>query len=310
VVYDKSRKVTTLANDHGIPFVFSLQDRVLFKGKASVNNGEFAVKFILPRDVDYSYGFGRISYYASDSSDDATGFYDKVTIGGLSTDVGTDTTGPRIKLFMNDTTFLNGGVTDEFPTLLARVSDDHGINPGGNSIGHDIMAILDNDSKQSYVLNSYFQADIDNYKQGSLSYKFPQLSPGNHTVTFKIWDIFNNSSQAELNFKVLGGNAPNVQRLYNYPNPFSDHTTIFFEHNQVSEDLSITIDIYNMAGGKVREINTIMNSTGYTSGPIYWDGTDNHGNKILGGVYIYRVILRSLNGITISNAQKMVVIRQ
>jgi hypothetical protein len=310
IVFDKPRKTTSLSNDGGEPFIFNLQDKILFKGKASVVNGEFTVNFMLPRDIDYNCDTGKISYYASDSLIDATGYYNKITIGGLSETADTDNVGPKIRLYINDTTFLDGGVTDEFPTLLALVSDNNGINPGGNSLGHDITAILDDDTKQTYVLNTYFQSDIDNFKQGSVFYKFPHISPGNHKVTFKIWDIFNNSSLAELNFKVLGGNSPSIQRVFNYPNPFSDYTNFFFEHNQTSEDLNVTIEICNMAGSKVREINTTLNASGFTSGPITWDGKDGNGNKILNGIYIYRIILRSLQGTTISKAQKMVVISQ
>ncbi|HEY4789638.1 MAG TPA: T9SS type A sorting domain-containing protein, partial [Bacteroidales bacterium] len=163
---------------------------------------------------------------------------------------------------------------------------------------------------QSYVLNSYFEADLDNYKKGTVNYKFSELTPGKHTVTFKVWDIFNNSSQAELNFVVQNGDNPNIQRVYNYPNPFSDQTYFFFEHNQVSENLDVTIEIFNMSGKKVREIKTNLVADGYTSGSIPWDGRDTNGNKIWAGVYIYRIILRSSNGVTISNAQKMVYIQQ
>jgi hypothetical protein len=310
VLFDKSREITTLANDGGTPFVFNLQDKVLFKGKATVRNGNFTVNFILPRDMDYSYGFGRLSYYANDSTTDAAGYYNQIPVGGMNTSITIDSIGPKIKLYMNDTTFINGGITDAYPTLLARVYDDHGINPGGNSLGHDITATLDQDPKQVYILNSYFQADIDNYKQGSVAFKFPELSPGKHTVTFKIWDIFNNSSQAELNFVVVNENSPSIQRVFNYPNPFSDNTNFFFEHNQTSENLNVTIEIFGLSGNKVREINTTLSSSGFTSGPINWDGRDGNGNKILSGIYIYRVILRSLLGTAVSNAQKMVVIRQ
>lgn len=310
VLFDKTRKIETLANDGGTPFQFSLQDKVLFKGKATVNKGEFVANFILPRDMDYSYGPSRISYYANDTSTDASGFCNKIITGGISTNVSTDSIGPVIKLYMNDTTFLNGGITDAFPTLLARVKDDNGINPGGNSLGHDITAVIDHDPQQIYTLNSYFQADVDNYKQGSLAFKFPELSAGKHTVTFKIWDIFNNSSQSTLDFVVQEENNPVIQRVFNYPNPFSDNTYFFFEHNQTSEDLSISIEIFNMAGSLVKEIKADLSTSGYTSGPISWDGKDSNGNKISGGIYIYRVILRSLKGTVITNGQKMVVFRQ
>jgi hypothetical protein len=310
VVFDKAKKITTLANDGGTPFEFYLQDNVLFKGQASVQNGEFDAHFMLPKDMDYNYGTSRISYYAYDATIDASGYFNKLITGGVTTNVQVDQSGPSIKLYMNDTLFLNGGVTDENPTLLARVSDENGINPGGNGIGHDITATLDNDTKQGYLLNNYFLSDLDNFKKGSVTFKFSQLSSGTHTVKFKIWDIFNNSASAELTFVVASEDNLYTQRLFNYPNPFSDHTNFFFEHNQNQEDLDATIEIFTTSGNKIREINAKINSTGFTSGPITWDGTDGKGNKISGGIYLYRIILRSLKGTVFSQVQKMIVIKQ
>jgi Peptidase family C25. len=310
-LFDKIQDITTLANDpSATPFNFQLQDNVLFRGKTSVKNGEFTTQFMLPRDINYNFGNGRLSYYASDSTSEASGYYNGVVVGGIETSVNPDTVGPKIKLYMNDTTFLDGGITDAFPTLLARVYDNNGINPGGNGLGHDITAILDDNPDQTYVLNSYFQSDIDNYKQGSVSYKFSQLSPGKHTLTFKVWNIFNNSSKARINFEVVNQNSPSIQRVYNYPNPFSNDTYFFFEHNQNYDNLDVTIEIFGFSGNKVCELKTTLSEGGFTSGPIRWDGRDSNGNKISSGIYIYRVILRSIQGSVISRAQKMVFIKQ
>ncbi len=308
-VFDKAKKITTLANDNGTPFDFYAQNNILFKGKETIKNGKFTFNFIMPRDIDYNFGSGKIDYYAHDSVNDVSGFFNKVVIGSISANLDTsaDNSKPFIKLYMNDTTFVNGGITDEYPTLLALVSDQHGINPGGNSLGHDILATLDNDSKQIYILNSYFQTDLDNYKQGSVAFKFPRLTAGEHTVTFKIWNIFNNSEQATLKFIVRGADNLSIQKVYNYPNPFSDYTNFFFEHNQNDMNLDITIDIFNMAGGKVKELKATLLSTGYTSTPIFWDGKDENGNKIRQGIYIYRILLRSLKGSVLSKAQKMII---
>lgn len=310
-LFDKVENITTLANDPSAsPFDFQLQDKVLFRGKATVKNGEFTSQFMLPRDINYNLGFGRLSYYASDSTSEASGYSNNVIVGGIKTSVNPDTVGPRIRLFMNDTTFLNGGITDAYPTLLARVNDNNGINPGGNGLGHDITAILDDDPNQLFVLNSYFQSDIDNYKQGSVSYKFSQLSPGKHTLTFKVWNIFNNSSEARINFEVINQNSPSIQRVYNYPNPFSDNTYFFFEHNQNYDNLDVTIQIFGFSGNKVCELKTTLSEGGFTSGQIEWDGRDSNGNKISSGIYIYRIILRSIQGTVISRAQKLICIKQ
>jgi hypothetical protein len=240
---------------------------------------------------------------------DASGYYQGLTIGGISSSVIKDESGPIIKLYMNDTTFRNGGITNEFPTLLARVKDQNGINPGGNGIGHDIVAVLDGDIKQSFILNSFYESDLDNFKNGSVSFKFSQIAPGEHFVTFKIWDIFNNSTQETLNFKVLQENNLAIQNVLSSPNPFADYTIFTFEHNQPSEDLDVTIEIYDLSGRKVNELKTHLSGTGFSSGPISWDATDKSGNKVPGGIYIYRVKVSSFKETVFGDAKKIVVIK-
>lgn len=307
-VFDKAKKITTLANDGGIPFDFNLQNNVLFNGKTSIKNGEFKANLIMPRDMDYTFGKGRISYYASDSVSDASGMNNSIVIGGLSTGIFPNTIGPDIQLFLNDTTFKDGGITNEFPILLAIVSDENGINPGGNGLGHDIIAVLDNDPNQTFVLNSYFETNIDDFRKGSVEFRFPKLSSGEHLVSFKIWDNFNNSTQVSLHFKVLGGNSVLLQRVYNYPNPANDYTNFFFEHNQADSEFDVTIEIFNLAGSLITMLKQTISPLGYTSGPMHWDLTNQNNNKIMPGVYLYRIIVRSLNNISISSSNKLVVI--
>ncbi|HOW31033.1 MAG TPA: type IX secretion system sortase PorU, partial [Bacteroidales bacterium] len=63
-VFDKAVEVTTLANDGGNPFTYSLQKNLLYKGNVEVTDGSFTFSFIVPRDISYKFGFGKISYYA------------------------------------------------------------------------------------------------------------------------------------------------------------------------------------------------------------------------------------------------------
>ncbi|HEX2934541.1 MAG TPA: type IX secretion system sortase PorU [Bacteroidales bacterium] len=308
-LFDKTQNVTTLSNDGLQPFSFSSQNSSLFKGKATVKDGYFKASIIVPRDIDYNYGFGKVSYYASNSNTDAYGNLKQIVVGGLSNTGGSDNLGPLVRLFLNDTIFKNGGISNEYPTLLAKVSDDNGINPGGNGIGHDIIAFLDNDPSQRFILNNYFQSDLDNFKSGAVEFQLPRIAPGSHTLSFKVWDIFNNSSEAKLNFVVLNGNNLSIGKTYNFPNPMQDYTNFFFEHNAQDENLDATIEIYSLAGRKIRNLYYSILPGGFTSGALEWDGKDDNGKKISPGVYIYQVIIRSNKlGWVKSNAQKIVVI--
>lgn len=308
-LFDKTQNVTTLSNDGLQPFSFSAQNSSLFKGQATVKNGYFNASIIVPRDIDYNYGFGKISYYASNDNTDAYGNLKQIVVGGLFNTAGSDNMGPMVKLYLNDTIFKNGGISNEYPTLLAKVSDDNGINPGGNGIGHDIIAFLDNDPSQRFILNNYFQSDLDNFKSGTVEFQLPRITPGNHTLSFKVWDIFNNSSLAELNFVVLSGNNLSIGKTYNFPNPMEDYTNFFFEHNAQDEKLDATIEIFSLSGRKIRNLQYTIPSGGFTSGALEWDGKDENGKKIPQGIYIYQIIIRSNDlGWVKSNAQKLVVI--
>ena len=168
IVYDKASKIKTLANDGGPTMTFDLTNNILFSGKTMAKNGRFSFTFIVPRDIDYSFGSGKISYYANDKNEDMNGSFNNIIVGGFSKTVLTDNEGPDIKLYMNDTLFKNGGITDSNPMLLAILNDQGGINTTGSGIGHDLTGFLDNDSNRSFVLNSYFVDDFDNYKRGSI----------------------------------------------------------------------------------------------------------------------------------------------
>src|SRR5690606_396260 len=165
-VFDKPGNVSTLANDGGSPMTYPVTGNVLFRGSTAVTDGRFSFSFIVPLDINYSYGYGNIKYYASDGTTDLNGYYGGITVGGFSESAMDDTEGPVIRLFMNDTLFNDGGVTDSSPILLALISDGSGINATGTGIGHDIIAWLDDDTRNAVTLNNLFRADIGKHSSG------------------------------------------------------------------------------------------------------------------------------------------------
>jgi hypothetical protein len=193
-IYDKKINQTTLANDGGQTKDFSLQKNIIFKGAASVNNGQFSFTFVVPRDIDYTFGTGKISYYATNEvNEDAAGFFSDIIIGGSNPNAINDDKGPLVELFMDDENFAFGGLTDENPTLLVKLSDDNGINVAGNSIGHDLNGVLDDDSRNSFILNDFYEAELDDYTKGTVEYPLFSLEEGRHTIKVKAWDVANNS---------------------------------------------------------------------------------------------------------------------
>jgi len=309
-IYDKPSEVTTLGNDPGSnPYTFELQKNILYKGKADVIDGEFEFEFIVPKDIAYNYGHGKISLYAENADIDATGFDHRLIIGGYDNNTITDNTGPLIQLYINNHNFIEGGITGENPILLAYLSDENGINTTGNGIGHDITATLDSDETNIKILNDYYTADVNSYKNGALSFPFFKLSDGEHYIELKVWDIQNNSSKAKIYFTVASSSQMALENIFNYPNPVIDYTTFSFEHNQSAQNIDVVIDIYNINGSFVTQLSETLYSDGYRNNEIQWDATDASGNNITKGIYIYKINVKSESGKESHKTSKLVVIK-
>jgi hypothetical protein len=305
-VYDKQTVASTLGNNGETPFQFKVQENIIYKGKATVNNGNFSFSFVVPKDISYSIGQGKIMYYAQNNEVDAHGAFTDFKIGGLSDQGFSDNNGPEIELFIDSDDFISGGKTSKNPTLKANLSDENGINTAGTGIGHDITAVLNGDYSNVLVLNNYFQADLNDYKSGVVNYQFNNLPVGKHTLTLKAWDVANNSSESEIEFEVTGDFY--ISQVINTPNPASDYTFFTFEHNQSDATLNVMIEIFDQMGRRVDYIVTQIGSGGTKSNPIYWNFNETR-TLILNGIYIYRVTAQNSDGIYFSKSGKMMISR-
>ncbi|HQH19442.1 MAG TPA: type IX secretion system sortase PorU, partial [Bacteroidales bacterium] len=311
-VYDKKTITTTLGNDPGsYPATYNIQKSILYKGKVSVINGEFTFSFIVPKDISYNYGVGRISYYAEDGQTNANGYYENehFIIGGTSNLILNDSKGPDMELYLNDTNFVFGGTTDENPVLIAHLNDISGINTAGNGIGHDIVAVIDDNTDRSVVLNDYYEADLDSYQTGKVRYPFAKLSDGMHTLKLKVWDIYNNSSEKIIEFIVAESGEIALTHVLNYPNPFTTNTSFYFEHNQSYCEMDVKIEIFTISGKLIKTIDKKIQTMGFRPDPIPWDGLDEFGDPIGKGVYIYKLKVKDENGKTAEKIEKLVIIR-
>lgn len=308
IVYDKALSIKTLANDGGQSMNFELRNNVLFSGKTKASDGKFSFEFIVPRDINYSYGPGKISYYANDNEQDMNGFFSEIIVGGFANESLSDTEGPVINLYMNDTLFRNGGLTDKNPRLLAIIEDKGGINTTGAGIGHDLIAYLDNDPKTSFILNNFFENDFDSFMKGKVSYDLSGLTEGSHSLTIKAWDNYNNSSQESLLFVVEKDGRFILRNLMNYPNPILYGTKISAEHNRPDGRLEITVTIFDMSGRIIRIIKEDTYSDGFQLSPVTWDGNSEEGRRVGKGIYPYRVSVTSENGETAVGSGRMIIL--
>ena len=99
-----------------------------------------------------------------------------------------------------------------------------------------------------------------------------------------------------------------IEKLINYPNPFSDYTTFSFETNRAGDDLEILVEVISMQGKLVKQfVYTEENSESRIS-DIVWDGKNQNGSNILGGLYILRLSVRSLSDGSKNQANKKLII--
>ncbi|WP_452226106.1 type IX secretion system sortase PorU [Lacinutrix cladophorae] len=308
-IYDKEIDRTTLANDFtrdGGQFIYldyKTLGEIIFRGQASITDGQFEFEFVVPRDIGIPVGFGKASFYAKSEipflQDQTGASIETIKIGGINADAPEDNVGPLVTLYMNDESFVSGGITNESPSLLVKLEDENGINTA-SGIGHDIVAIIDGDETNAYVLNDYYQTEVDDYTKGIVNYPFRDLEPGLHTLSLKAWDVYNNSSTQEIQFVVYDEDEKLViNNVLNYPNPFVNYTEFWFNHNS-SEPLDVSVQIFTVSGKLVRTLIGQTNTSeccgkgaSALSRDIVWDGRDDFGDKIGKGVYVYKLTVRS-----------------
>ena len=294
-VFDKTIPRITLNNDGNSPPInFDTLGETIFRGNATVTNGAFEFSFVVPRDIRIPLANGKISFYAKKSQtlENQTGFDTSIKVGGINENAAQDNISPKVKLYMNDETFVSGGTTNASPFLLAFLEDENGINTA-SGIGHDIVAILDGDVSNPYILNDYYQTNLDDYTNGSLRFPLRNLAIGLHTITFKAWDVYNNPVTTEIQFIVVGNETITLTHVLNYPNPFVNYTEFWFTHNRPFEPLTVQIQVFTITGKVVWTKNQIIATEGFLSKEITWDGKDDFGNKIGKGVYIYKLTVKS-----------------
>jgi hypothetical protein len=191
---------------------------------------------------------------------------------------------------------------------LAFLEDEHGINTA-SGIGHDIVAILDGDELNPYVLNDYYETELDNYQKGKVRFPFRDLEPGLHTITFKAWDVYNNLITAEIQFIVVGNDDITLSNVLNYPNPFVSYTEFWFNHNRPFEMLNVQVQIFTITGKLVKTINQSVFTEGFLSRELKWDGKDDFGDKIGKGVYVYKLTVQStIDGKKSEKHEKLVIL--
>ena len=307
-IYDKMQSIPTRDNDNvgGDPEVVAYNDypNTIFSGVTDVKDGLFNYTFMVPKDIRYNYGNGRIVYYAqtTDSLEtlEAVGHFEEFVIGGSGSIIAADTVGPEMRIYLNTPVFQNGDKTYATPRFYAELADEHGINTAGAGIGHDLMLVVDNDPKQIYTLNEYFTAASNSYQSGMVSYLMEVLPDGPHSLTFRAWDLLNNSTTQSLNFIVEAGLDPSICSVTSYPNPVhaAGQLTLLVNYDQPDELLQTEIYLYNINGQMVyRHIQDNPDAVSINLAQL----------GLRAGVYVYSIRIKSATSRYSTTSGKIIV---
>jgi hypothetical protein len=307
-LFDKEVSFQTLGHNDQTPFNYSQWYNRIFRGKASVENGVFEFRFVVPKNIAYQVAAGKLSLYARDSLQDitASGYSKSFDIGLSESNPEVDGTPPIIGLFVGDTTFISGGIANPNTKLVARLSDEHGINISGYGIGNSLTAILD--GGESFTLNDFYIADVDDYTKGTITFPLENLKPGRHTLTLKAWDTYNNPAQATIEFTVTETENLVIQSFGNYPNPFHTTTKLSFTHNRSGDDLEGTLVLYDVTGHILHTYQFTAPSSSYQVDLLELTQGVNFAKNQSGGLYFARLSVRSVtNGSKNEQVTKLIL---
>lgn len=288
-VYD-SQKLIAMKEYGGSPATY--QGGLLFRGMVSVKSGQFSTEFQMPKDISYENKNGKVvAYLYNGNRDNVVGYTNSIVVGGTDSSAVNDQKGPQIDITFDDAQNTSAYLISPNSVMDVKLKDDSGLNTTGTGIGHKITGILNGNESSPIDLSSYFVGDLNaGGKSGTIKYQFNGLETGDYKVQVRAWDIFNNSSEAEEHFTVVGGSDLVVRDVLNYPNPFSSNTTFTFQRN-TSTPVDVKIKVYTIAGRMIREIEGMSITDKFVR--IDWDGRDNDGNLLANGVYLYKLIVKS-----------------
>lgn len=271
-----------------------IQGGVIFRGRVSVNNGEFNASFVVPKDISYENRNGKIIFYFLDADVDGLAFTKNIIVGGTDTTAVNDGEGPEIEIFFNDDTYYGSYLVGPEPRMIAKLTDETGLNTTGTGVGHKLEGILNNDDSNPIDFTNYFTGELDaGGKSGEINFKFNKMEEGDYNLTVKAWDVFNNFSSESSFFTVVSDDQLVVRDVYNYPNPFNSSTTFTFQHN-LNGMINAKVKIYTIAGRMIKGIESSAIDEKFVK--IYWDGRDEDGDILANGTYLYKIIVSSDDG--------------
>ena len=305
-LYDKKENQQTLGQGNNTPFDFEDYSSIIFSGEVPVVNGQIEVTFMVPKDINYKVGNGRLTYFIINEEGDENGhgYCQNFTIGETDPDAPITADGPVSKAYINTPNFVNGQEVDNTPIFYAHLWDEFGINTIGTGIGHDIILKLNNDPNQTYVLNDYYTASLGDYKSGTVKFNLPKLSDGEYTLFFRAWSLQNISTTNELNFVVKSDTPATVEEFTIYPTPATEYVNFYLKYDRPEDIIDIEFSVIDLAG------KTLWRSTEeyISKDAVYTSRWNFASSRPAGnGIFIAKVKITTSEGAITHYAKKIII---
>ncbi len=214
-----------------------------------------------------------------------------------------DKRNPLLDVTFDGTHIMDGDIVSAKPEILIALKDE---NP--------YLRLEDTALVKVYLTNPlgekrqfYFSSDTASFypatndKNRAIIEINPELKmDGMYELIVQAQDVTGNQSgdlDYKINFEVI--TKKSISNVLNYPNPFSTSTQFVYTLTGDETPHHFKIQILTVSGRIVREITEQelgplkvgTHRTDYT-----WDGTDEYGQRLANGVYLYRVVAKNING--------------
>ena len=222
--------------------------------------------------------------------------------------VSTDNYKPVLDITFDGVHILNNDIVSANPHILIKLKDESKYLLLDDTASFKIqLQYPDGRVRRFYFTNDTLRftpatpGSTDNTASVDFTPYLPQ--DGTYQLIIHAQDKTGNpagNADYSISFDVY--NKPMISNMFNYPNPFTTSTAFVFTITGSQLPQNIRIQILTITGKIVREI------TQAELGPLHigrnitefkWDGTDQYGQKLANGVYLYRV-LTNLNGNALS----------
>lgn len=213
--------------------------------------------------------------------------------------VETDGIAPILDVTIDGKRIMDGDIVSPEPEILIEINDENEFLPVTVS---DTTYKLWFGQERTFQLNPQIFIDgnpkieqkvgrlPDNKSQ--LVFRPGRLADGEYTLAVQGFDFKGNASGNEeyvIHFNVINEKA--ISKVLPYPNPFSTSTRFVYTLTGDEKPYVFEIHIYTITGRLVKVIDLLALEDveyGYNITDFAWDGTDEYGDPLANGVYIYK----------------------